>query len=428
LPSVSTLLGDAPQPRAAFTLWRMRIPILRALTQRNFAILWVGQTISLLGDGIFSVALAWQALQLPSGSAALGTVIVVRSVARVGVLLIGGALADRYPKRRLMLGGEVLQMVAVAAAAFIISTGELHLWHLITVAATAGVGSGIFLSSSSALVPELVTEEFFQSANSLRSSSLLMASDLFGPALGGVIVASVGTATAFAVDAATFLASIVALIFIRPRVRVREGDAATLLHDVREGFAYVMRTPWIWVSLLAVGTVGNFASFGPLPVLIPLFVQDELKAGADALGFVLAGFGIGGLLGAIVGGSRDLRLTGPLPAFLWWMSSSIALGGLAFATSAPAAAIFLGIAGFGSQVAEVIWVTLQQKLIPPRLLGRVVATDWLVSLSLQPMGIALAAPLAGWIGVSGAFIAGSVVSTAAMAAGIARRDVRAPDR
>lgn len=402
----------------------MRIHLLKALTQRDFAILWVGQTISLFGDGIFGVALAWQALQLPSPAAALGVVLVVRSVTRVAVLLVGGALADRYQKRLLMLAGDVLQMAAVAVLAYLVAEGALQVWQLAIVAGVTGMGSGIFLASSSALVPELVTEEHFQSANSLRSSGMLLASDLVGPAVGGVLVAASGTATAFTIDAGTFLASILALTLIRPRRALREQVSATVFSDVREGFGYVIRTPWIWISLLAVGTVGNFASFGPLPVLIPLFVRDHLNAGADVLGFVFAGFGLGGVAGAIAMGSIPVSLKSAAPAYLGWGSSALALGGLAFAPNAAVAAALLGIAGFGGQMAEVVWGTLLQKLVPGRLLGRVTSTDWLVSLSLQPLGVALAAPVVGWIGVTGALVAGSALSTTAIAAGIASPAVR----
>ncbi len=323
-----------------------------------------------------------------------------------------------------MLAGDVLQMAAVAVLAYLVAEGALQVWQLAIVAGVTGMGSGIFLASSSALVPELVTEEHFQSANSLRSSGMLLASDLVGPAVGGVLVAASGTATAFTIDAGTFLASILALTLIRPRRALREQVSATVFSDVREGFGYVIRTPWIWISLLAVGTVGNFASFGPLPVLIPLFVRDHLNAGADVLGFVFAGFGLGGVAGAIAMGSIPVSLKSAAPAYLGWGSSALALGGLAFAPNAAVAAALLGIAGFGGQMAEVVWGTLLQKLVPGRLLGRVTSTDWLVSLSLQPLGVALAAPVVGWIGVTGALVAGSALSTTAIAAGIASPAVR----
>lgn len=402
----------------------MRIPILRALSQRDFAKLWAGQTVSLIGDGIFTVALAWQALQLPSPTAALGIVLVVRSVMRVATLLIGGALADRYQKRLLMLGADALQLIAIAVLAYIVAEQHLEVWHLAIVAGTTGIGSGVFLASSSALVPELVTEDHFQSANALRSSSDLFAYELVGPAVGGILVATVGTAAAFAVDATTFLASIFALLSIRPRRLVRDERSSTLLSDVKEGIRYVARTPWIWISLVAVGTVGNFASFGPLAVLIPLFVRDHLHGGAAVLGFVWAGFGIGGLLGAIFSGSIRIRLSSAVPAYVGWATSAVALGVLAFAPNALVAAIILGVAGFGGQIGEVIWDTLLQTLVPRRLLARVTSTDWLLSLTLQPVGLALAAPVAGWMGVGGALIVGAALSTSAMAAGAASSAVR----
>jgi len=402
----------------------MRLPFLRALSQRDFAMLWTGQTISQIGDGMSGVALAWQALQFPSPAAVLGLVLVVRSVARVVTLLVGGAVADRNSKRLLMLGGDVLQMVAVGALAYVIAYEGLEVWQLAVVAGASGIGSGIFLASSSAIVPELVSDEYFQSANSLRSSSMLLSSELVGPAVGGVLIATFGTATAFAVDAATFLASIVALSLIRPLRATEQGPRTTIIGDVKEGIRYVARTPWILISLIAVGTVGNFVSYGPLPVLIPLLVRDHLQGGADVLGFVWAGFGVGGLLGAVVMGSLRVPLTSAVPAYIGWGSSAVALGLLGFAPNAVVAAVLLGAAGFAGQMAEVIWVTLQQTLVPRRLLGRVTSLDWLLSLSLQPLGVGLAAPVATAIGVTGALALGAGISTTAMTLGACSRAVR----
>jgi MFS family permease len=402
----------------------VRLPLLKALSQRDFATLWVGQTISLFGDGVFGVALAWQALQMSSPTATLGVVLAVRSVARVGVLLVGAAMADRYQKRLLMLLGDVLQMVAVAALAYVLQEGVIQVWQLIVVSSASGIGSGIFLASSSAIVPELVGPDYLPSANSLRSSSLLLAEDLVGPAVGGSLIATAGTAVAFSLDAVTFFASILALLLIRSRGVARESVTTSMFSGIKEGIRYVVRTPWIWVSLLVVGTVGNFASTGPLPVLIPLFVRDHLGEGADVLGLVFAGFGLGGLAGAVVIGSKRLASDSVVPAYLGWGCSALALGALAFAPNAIVAAGILAVAGFGGQIAEVIWTTLLQRVVPPRLLGRVISTDWLVSLSLQPLGVTIAAPAAAFFGVGGALIMGSLLSTTAMAGGLASPAVR----
>jgi MFS family permease len=401
----------------------MRVPFLRALTQRDFAMWWTGQTISLVGDGIFGVALAWQSLQLPNGARTLGLVLLVRSGARVAWLLIAGVLADRYEKRWLMLAGDSAQMLSIATLAFVAASGDLQSWHLVVVAGVTGAGSAVFLASSSAIVPELVDEEHFQSANSLRSTSIVM-SDLAGSATGGVLVAAAGTAAAFAVDAATFLASIVALAFIRPRRRAPAGEGANVFSQVKEGFGYVVRTPWVWVTLITVGTIGNCLSWGPLPVLVPLFVDRHLEGGAEVLGFVFAGYGIGGLAGTVFAGTKRMRFVSVVPAYLGWGVGTLAIGLLAFAPGALVAAALLAMVGFAGQIAEVTWATLLQKFVPPDLLGRVTSTDWLVSLSLQPLGVALAVPVATWIGVPAAFAVGAAITVGTMAAGLAWRPVR----
>jgi predicted MFS family arabinose efflux permease len=373
---------------------------------------------------MFNVALAWQALELPSGARGLGIVLLVRSVCRIGVLIFGGALADRYQKRMLMFIGDATQLIMIGWLAYLAAADTLQLWQLTLVAGTAGLGSGIFLSSSASMVPELVDESHLPSANSLRSFSLLLGEDLIGPALGGFLVATVGTALAFAIDAGTFVVSAAALAFIRPRVRRRTERTNNLFADVHEGLRYVFSAPWLWVPLVAVGTLGNFVSFGPLPVLVPLLVRERLHAGAAVLGFVMSGYGFGGVAGALFAGSRNLRLHSASPAMIAWGVGGLCLGCLAVAPNAGLAAFALAIVGFSGQAAEVIWVTLQQKFVPPRLLGRVISTDWLVSLSLQPVGVAIAAPVAAAIGVPGAFIAGSAIQTTSILLGLTHRGVR----
>lgn len=401
----------------------MRIPFARALTQRDFALLWVGQTISLVGDGIFSVALAWQALQLPNGARTLGAVLLVRSAARVAFLLVAGALADRYEKRLLVLAGDSTQLVAVAWLAYVATTGDVEAWQLVTVAGVTGAGSAVFLSASTAMVPELVDEPYFQSANSLRSTSIVL-TDLLGSATGGILVAAAGTAAAFAVNAATFLASIAALLFLRPRRAVAQEERANVLTEVKEGLRYVVRTPWIWVTLVVVGTIGNCVSWGPLPVLVPLLVEQELGEGARALGFVFAGYGLGGLAGTVFAGTKSMRFDSVVPAYLGWGLGTFAIAGLAIAPSSLAAAALMGVVGFTGQIAEVTWATLLQKFVPAHLLGRVVSTDWLVSLSLQPLGVALAVPVATAVGIPAAFAGGAALAAIAMAAGLVWKPVR----
>lgn len=180
-----------------------------------------------------------------------------------------------------------------------------------------------------------------------------------------------------------------------------------------------MRTPWVWVTLVVVGTVGNCVSWGTLPVLIPLFVDRNLDGGAEVLGFVFAGYGVGGLVGTVFAGSANLRFDSIVPAYAGWMVGTVATGMLAFAPNALLAAGALALVGLFGQLAEVVWSTLLQKHVPPNLLGRVMSTDWLVSLSLQPLGVTLAAPVAAAIGLGTTLVGGAAIATAAMGLGLA---------
>lgn len=405
------------------SLLRVNLAFLRALSQRDFGLLWIGQTISLLGDGIFTIALAWQALELSGDPRTLGLVLLTRSGGRLVILLLGGAVADRIQRRLLLLIGDLIQAVAVGSVAVLTSAGNLQVWHLIILAAITGAGSGIFLAASTALVPQLVSEDFLPSANSLTSTSRLLTGDLLGPAVGGLVVSALGTAMAFFLDAASFLASVVALVLIRPR-ELEAGPRARLLRGMREGFSYVRQRPWLWVTLLAVGTVGNFVAFGPLSVLVPLLIRGRMGAGADALGLAFAGFGAGGVAAAVLVGSIRLPERTIVPALLGWTLSSLAIAALGIAPNVLAVAVLIAVAGFCSEGAQVVWVTLLQKFVPERLLGRVTSIDWFVSLSLQPLGVGLAGAAAGILGVGGALMAGGLLAAAADAVGFLRAGVR----
>ncbi|MDP9235364.1 MAG: MFS transporter [Actinomycetota bacterium] len=400
----------------------MNFSFFRALSQRDFALLWAGQTISLFGDGIFTIALAWQALELSGSATTLGLVLLVRGAARILILLIGGAVADRVERRALMLIGDSVQALAVAAVAYLLSMGQLHVWHLVVLGAITGAGSGILLAAATAVVPQLVTEEFLASANSLTSTSRLLAFALIGPAVGGILVAALGTTVAFSVDAASFLASIGALILIRPRALTAPSSGA-ILTDVKEGFSYVRSRPWLWVTMLAVGTVGSFVAYGPLSVLVPLLVR-SLHGGADSLGLVYAGFGVGGVAAAVVSGSVHLPRNTSALAFLGWVVSGLGIAALGLAGNVVTIAVLLAVVGFFNEAAQVIWVTLLQIHIPERLLGRISSIDWFVSLSLQPLGLGLAGPAAAALGVGGALVVGGTMAASAAGLGFLRPGVR----
>jgi MFS family permease len=404
----------------------MRGP-LRPLGERDFALLWTGQTISLFGDGILTVALAWQVLQLSSSPVALAGVLLARSIPRVVLLVVGGAISDRMSRRLVLLTSDLVQGIAVGMVAVLSASGHIELWELAILGAITGAGSAFFLPASTAVIPQLVDPDLLMAANSLSSSSRLLAEQLLGPALGGVLVAAVGTTWAFGLDAASFAVSVATLVMIRARPEVRT-PTTSVLGSVREGFAYARNLPWIWITLVSVGTVGNFLAYGPLPVLLPLLVRGPLNGGAGGLGLVFASLGLGGLVSAGLFGTLGQPRRKITAMYAGWGVSCLALAGLYFVPNVATAMVLMFLCGFSGEGAQLVWVTLLQELVPGEMLGRIVAMDWLVSLGLQPAGIALAAPAAAVLGAGGVLLAGGLVSAGAVSIGLFRPGVRDPEQ
>jgi MFS family permease len=274
--------------------------LLRPLRERDFRLLWSGQTVSLLGDGVLTVALAWQTLQLSPHASALGLVLFARALPRVLLLLPAGAVSDRLSRRWLMLGADLAQGLTVGAIAVLAATGTLRLWHLVVLGALAGAAGAFFLPAATALVPDVLAGELLLAANALHSSSRLLAQQLAGPALGGLLVAWLGTPWAFGLDAASFGVSVATLALLGPRAQPPRA-ARRLVPEIAEGLAYTRAHAWLWTSILVFSAV-NFLVSMAVGALLPLLVRDHLHAGATTLGLVLAAFGAGGGLAAVLAG------------------------------------------------------------------------------------------------------------------------------
>lgn len=362
----------------------------------------------MVGDGIFTVTLALEALRLDSRPLAFSFVLAARLVPTVLLILFGGVIVDRMPRRLAMLTSDATRGLAVAVIAVLVSTGQARLWQLVVMAAVFGAADALFYPASTAVVPELLPGDLLVQGSALNSVSRTVAGSFAGPALGGLVVASLGTAWGFGFDALSFMVSAACLLLIRGRARP-PGSGRSLLADALEGLRYCRSQPWLWGTLVAAG-FANFAAFSPLSVLVPLLVRHVLHQGALALGVVLAAGGLGGavtsLLVARMGAPRR-RITA---MWLSWSlgGASIILIGLAPAVWMVALAEFLVFAllMYGS----VLWFPLMQDLVPSDLLGRASSVDWLVSLCLSPLGVVAAGFLAGAIGTRNTLLAGGAVA------------------
>lgn len=211
-----------------------RLRILSPLAERDFRLLWAGQTVSLVGDGITTIALAWQTFELTRSPVSLSLVLLARSVPMLVFLLIGGAVSDRLPRRAVMLASDVVRGVTVGVIAVLSGSGVLEVWHLVVLAAVFGAADAFFQPAYSAIFPDLLPKSLLLQANSLTSATRPLTLFLAGPALGGLLVGALGSAAAFGVDATTFVVSAACLIAMRSRPGPGSSDR-TILSEIGEG-------------------------------------------------------------------------------------------------------------------------------------------------------------------------------------------------
>ena len=395
---------------------RGRLQMLAPLRHREFRLLWAGMTVSLLGDGIFYVALPWQVYQLSNAPTALSVVGIAMTVPHIVLLLLGGVVSDRFDRRRIMMFADVLRGAAVGALGILSLAGTLRLWHLIVMAAVFGAGTAFFGPAFDAIVPEIVPERELTQANALDQFVRPAAWRMVGPALGGWIVAAFGgrAGGAFVVDACTFGVSVLSLAAMRRVWRPREtadDDAPSSWSEIREGFRYVRSQVWLWGTLVA-ATFAYLAFLGPTEVLLPYVVKYDLHAGAGTLGTVLAIGGVGAMSAAFVMGNRTLPRRNMTFIYVVWTVSTLAVAGYGlahFAWQAMAACfVFNALEGAGT----IVWMTTKQRLVPNRLLGRVSSFDWFISIGLLPVSYALTGPMAAAFGERATLIGAGVLGAA----------------
>jgi DHA3 family tetracycline resistance protein-like MFS transporter len=380
----------------------------RALRHRDYALLWGGQTISVLGDGIYTVAIALEALHISDHASALGYVEAARVAPNALFLIFAGALVDRLPRRFVVLGANALRAGAIAALAALVMAHALTLTELVVLSAVVGAGDAFFYPAYRAIMPELLPAELLTQGNAFNSASQTIGASFLGPALGGVIVAAGGTSTAFAIDAGTFVVSGLCVL-VMAHVPAPAPSGRSVAADARQGLRWTVRQRWLWYGILAVG-VANFAAFSPTAVTIPLIVRDVLRQGPAAYGATFAASGAGGLLAAVLAGrlgSPRRRMT-----MIWaaWAAASVGLAGVGVAPDVVVVALCGAVTFFGLTYGNLLWGALMQIAVPAHLLGRASSVDWLFSICLSPLGLLFAGALAGSIGVRETVLVGAGLS------------------
>jgi predicted outer membrane lipoprotein len=412
--------------------WRRRlgsIRILQPLRERDYALLTAGSSISLLGDGFFFVALAWQVYEISNVPTALSLVGLAWTLPLVLFVLLGGVFSDRYDRRWLMVGADTVRTAAIGLLGLLSVSGALELWHVVALIAFVGLGDAFFNPASTAIVPDLLPDEQLPQANALQGLLRPLAVRLIGPALGGLVVAGVGSGTAFLIDAASFLASAAAVLAIstRPSHDVAGHGVRQTLREVREGLAYVRATPWIWATLVS-AMLSLLVWIGPQEVLLPFLVKNRLALGPDALGGIFAAGGVGAMVMAITIGQLGQPRRRVTAMFASWSIGVLLIAGYGLMTALWQALVLSAIGAALFELGQMIWTTLLQQLVPRELLGRVSSLDWLVSVGLVPISFALTGPVAGAIGAEWTMVAAGTLGAVLMSALLFAPGVRDPER
>ena len=369
--------------------------MLEPLRIRDFALLWTGMTTSLVGDFVFLVAYPWQTYQLTSNPATLGWISSLYWAPTVVFVIAGGVLTDRVERRWLMIAADALRAAAVGVGAALAITHHLTLWELAVVVALGGFGQALFAPAFGSIVPELVPAEMLPQANSL-DMFVRTSAGLVGPAVAGLVIAVAGAGWAFAIDAATFLVSMVTALALTPRPFEPSTERRPAWREARAGFAFVRSHTWLWATLLA-GAFANLAS-GARNVLLPFVIKYDLHASARALGFVYAAGSAGALLSSFVFGQKGMPRRPVLVAYVGWSFSIATIAAYGLGQSVVQLLCFGFVGGIGMAIGNALWGTLMHQNVPRHILGRVTSIDWMVSLSLWPVAAAGAGLVANVVG------------------------------
>jgi MFS family permease len=380
---------------------------LSPLRHHGYRLLALSLALSLLTQGLWAIAVVWQVVALGGGPGGLSLVTALSAGGMLATTLLGGALADRVPQRRILLAVALLQATVVAVAAALSLTGVLELWQLALVGLVDGIALGLYYPAYSALVPALVPEGDLLAANGLEGVVRPVLAQAAGPAAAGLLVASFSPGAALLATALTALGA-AACLWTLPTTPVRrelpDGGAPVtgLLADVREGFRYMVRTPWLLATLLFASAM-LLVFIGPFEVLVPFAVRDA-GGGPSQHAAVLMAWGIGGAVGSLVVAS--LRLP---RRYLTVMNALWGVGCIPIVVFGLSAELWLMVAagavmGAAFQAGMVIWGTLLQRRVPPALLGRVSSLDFFVSLSFMPLSMALAGTISEVVGLTTVFL------------------------
>ncbi len=396
-----------------------RLPrALSPFRSRAYRRLAAAMSLVTFASGVWIVALVWEVIRVGGGPGQLSVVSTAGAAGTLIPALLAGVVADRVPQKWIMIAVTANELISMGVISLLSLNGLTRLWHLAVAALVIGMGLAFAYPAYSAWLPALVPESDLLAVNGFEGMMRPTLNQAVGPGVAGMVVGAASPGAAFAVAAGASLVGLAALTVV-PRTPVRgqptvsdgAGTVAVIasaLRDVREGFVYMVRTPWLLATLLFASLL-VLTMMGPFEVLIPFVIKDRLGGDAGDHAAVLAAFGIGGALASLVMASR------PMPRrYLTFMNLMWGIGCLPLALIGLVGEVWMVVVigfvlGAAFSAPMVIWGTLLQRRVPAHLLGRVSSLDFFVSISLMPVSMALAGPVSEWIGLRTTFAVAGLV-------------------
>ncbi|MEX2146731.1 MAG: MFS transporter [Candidatus Rokuibacteriota bacterium] len=374
-------------------------PGFRAFAHRDFRLFWAGQLVSLVGTWMQSVAQSWLVLELTNSAFRLGLIGTLQFTPMLLLSFFAGALADRVPKRRLILATQSVLLVQALLLAGLVWHGHVEYWHVAVMATLYGIANTVDMPARQAFIVEMVGKEDLRSAIALNSG-MFNGARIVGPAVAGLLIAHWGIAFAFLANALSFVAVIGALLAVRAEGRPHPHVHRTLREDIGEGIAYAVRTPHITLVLSLVLAVSGFLF--NYNVLVPLLARDVLNQGARGFGLLMSLLGMGAVAGAVALGAR--RGHPSVPALV---VPALALGAatvcLAAVRDFRVAGALLVVMGFSGLLFMAGANTTLQLAVPDALRGRVMSLHTLMFAGVTPFGAFLVGSITAAFGVPAGF-------------------------
>jgi MFS family permease len=398
-----------------------RARALHALRSRDFRLLWAGQTISLVGDGAFLVALGWKSFSLTGSKSTLALVLMAHGTAMLATLLIGGALADRYPRRRLMIISDVARLTVMVALAAVDATGHLNIGLLVALALCYGLGDGFFYPAFGGIIPLVVDQHHIASANALIGLSR-QGAFVAGPALAGALYGLAGSSSVFAFNAFSFAVAAGLMLAARPRAIEPEPPKGTF-REIADGIRFVVGVPWLWISIFLASFI-LMVAMAPYTALLPAFVEEQYGRGVGAYGALFTLQSLGMAIGSLVFGQVNPRGHRVVIMYLLFALNDVFVVAMALTHRFELGLAFVLCRGLCIGFGVGVWNTLMMQFVPESKLARVSSLDFFGSFALVPVGYALTAIVAGLFAPSTLLIAGFTLSAFLWTAPLALRRVR----